>query len=85
MLGCHAATVTRCDSRADFGACPCCGYSAAGSISASTPAVAIVQQQGALLVPAPAARSHMGEQQITLHQPYLLGGLRLCSAARTGS
>ena len=30
MSGCHAATVTRCDSRADFGACPCCGYSAAG-------------------------------------------------------
>jgi len=30
MPGCHAATVTRCDSRADFGACPCCGYSAAG-------------------------------------------------------
>ena len=30
MLGCHAATVTRSDSRADFGACPCCGYSASG-------------------------------------------------------
>ena len=26
----HAAIVTRCDSRADFGASPCCGYSAAG-------------------------------------------------------
>ena len=22
--------MTRCDSRADFGACPCCGYSVAG-------------------------------------------------------
>jgi len=22
--------MTRCDSRADFDACPCCGYSAAG-------------------------------------------------------
>ena len=22
--------VTRCDSRADFDACPCCGYSATG-------------------------------------------------------
>jgi len=30
MSGYHAATVTRCDSRADFGVCPCCGYSAAG-------------------------------------------------------
>ena len=30
MSGYPAATVTRCDSRADFGACPCCGYSAAG-------------------------------------------------------
>ena len=30
MPGCHAATVTRCDSRADFGTYPCCGYSAAG-------------------------------------------------------
>ena len=30
MPGCQAATVTRCDSRADFGACPCCGYSAIG-------------------------------------------------------
>ena len=30
MPGCHAATVTRCDSRADFNACPYCGYSAAG-------------------------------------------------------
>ena len=29
MSGCHAATVTRCDSMTDFGACPCCGYSAA--------------------------------------------------------
>ena len=30
MSCCHAAIVTRCDSRADFGFCPCCGYSAAG-------------------------------------------------------
>ena len=30
MSGSHAAIVTRCDSRADFGACPCYGYSAAG-------------------------------------------------------
>ena len=29
MSGRHAATVTRCDSGADFGACPCRGYSAA--------------------------------------------------------
>ena len=30
MSGCHAVTVTRCDSRADFDACPYCGYSAVG-------------------------------------------------------
>ena len=30
MPGCQAATVNRCDSRADFDACPCYGYSAAG-------------------------------------------------------
>ena len=30
MPGCHVATVTRCDSRADFSACPCCSYSAVG-------------------------------------------------------
>jgi len=30
MSGYHAATVTRCDSKADFGICPYCGYSAAG-------------------------------------------------------
>ena len=30
MLGYHAATVTRYDSMTDFGACLCCGYSAAG-------------------------------------------------------
>ena len=30
MSGCHAATVTRYDSKTDFGACPCCSYSAAG-------------------------------------------------------
>ena len=29
MTGCHAATVTRCDSMADFYVCPCCDYSAA--------------------------------------------------------
>ena len=33
MPGCHAATMTTCDSRADFGTCPCCGYSAAGESS----------------------------------------------------
>ena len=37
MSGCHAATVTRCDSRADFGACPCCGYSAAGEPFSACP------------------------------------------------
>jgi len=28
MSGCHAATVTRCDNKADFGVCPCCGMRA---------------------------------------------------------
>ena len=38
--GYHAAIVTRCDSRADFGACPCSSYSATtGSLSAPVPAV----------------------------------------------
>ena len=30
MSGCNAVIVTRCDSRTDFGACPCYGYSVAG-------------------------------------------------------
>ena len=30
MSGCYATTVLRCDSRADFDVCLCCGYSAAG-------------------------------------------------------
>ena len=30
MAGYHAAAVTKCDSRADFGDCPGCGYSAVG-------------------------------------------------------
>ena len=29
-VGCHASTMTRCDSRANFGACTCCGYNATG-------------------------------------------------------
>jgi len=29
MQGCHADTVTRCDSRADFDVYPCCGYTVA--------------------------------------------------------
>jgi len=66
MSGCHAATVCRCDSRADFDACPCCGYSAAGEPSTSAPAMATVQQQGALSTSAPAAHSEMGQQPITL-------------------
>ena len=30
MSGCHVATVTRCDSKTDFDADPCCAYSATG-------------------------------------------------------
>ena len=37
-----------------------------GSLSAPAPATARVQQQGALSAPASLARSHIGEQQITL-------------------
>ena len=46
MPGCHTATVTRCDSRANFGPCPCFGYSAQGSLSTPAPTAATVQQQG---------------------------------------
>ena len=82
MPGCQAATVTRCDSRADFDACPSMATVRQGSLSAPAPVAAIVQQQRALSVPtraaatvqqqgalsasAPAARSDMGGQQITL-------------------
>ena len=37
MSGYHAATVTRCDSRTDFGVCPCYGYSAAGEPFSACP------------------------------------------------
>ena len=37
MSGCHAATVTRCDSMTDFDACPCYGYSAAGEPFSACP------------------------------------------------
>ena len=51
MSGYHATTVTRCDSRADFGVCPCCGYSAAGEPFGACPCHGYRER----------------EQQITLH------------------
>ena len=41
-----------------------------GSLSAPAPTAATVHQQGALSAPVSAARSDMGEQQITLHLLY---------------
>ena len=65
MSGCHAATVTRCDSRADFDVCPCCGYSAAGEPFGAYPcrdySVAAGSPFGACLCRA----FTQGEQQIT--------------------
>jgi len=37
MSGCHIATVTRCDSMADFVACLCCDYSTAGESFGACP------------------------------------------------
>ena len=48
MPGYHTATVTRCDSRADFGACPCCGYSAAGEPFGACPSSGYSVTSGSL-------------------------------------
>ena len=49
MLGYHAATVTRCDSRIDFDACPCYGYEGAGE-AVSFPHARTIPFLGRLLV-----------------------------------
>ena len=57
MPGCHAAIVTRCDSRADFGTCPYCGYSAVGEPFGACPCSGYNAVEGSLSAPASAARS----------------------------
>ena len=58
MTGCHAATVTRCDSRADFDVCPCCGYSAAGKPFGACPYNSYSTTAGSLSTSVPAVRSY---------------------------
>ena len=59
MSVCHAAIVTRCDSRADFGACPAVATVRQESRSAPAPAVATVPQQEAFsALPSPVVRSY---------------------------
>ena len=49
MPGCHAATVTRCDNMADFGVCPCSGYSVAGEPFDACPCRTFTQGSSRLL------------------------------------
>ena len=58
MSGCHAGTVIRCDSRADFGAY--CGYSAAEEPFGACPC------RGYSAAAEEPFRRTEGEQQITL-------------------
>jgi len=60
MPGCQATTVTRCDSRADFGACLCCGYSAAGEPFGACPCNSYSAAAGSLSALVPAVRSYRG-------------------------
>jgi len=64
MSGYHAAILTRCDSRADFGSCHCCGYSAAGEPFGACPCNGYSQQQGALFGACPLPCVHTWEQQV---------------------
>jgi len=64
MPGCQAVTVTRCDSMADFGAYPYCGYSAAGEPFGACPCNGYSQQQGALFGACPLPCVHTWEQQV---------------------
>ena len=65
MSGCHAATVTRCDSKADFGACPCCGYSAAGEPFGACPCSGYSAAAGSPFSACPLPCVYTREQQIT--------------------
>ena len=60
MSGCHIATVTRCDSRADFDACPCYGYSVVGESFDVCPYSGYSAAAGSLSTPVPAAHSYRG-------------------------
>ena len=58
-------TVTRCDSMADFGACACCGYSAAGEPFGVYLCSGYSAAAGSPFGAYPLPRVHTGEQQIT--------------------
>jgi len=58
MSGCHAVIVTRCYSRADFGACPYGGYSVAGKSFSACPCSSYSTTAGSLSAHVPAARSY---------------------------
>ena len=64
MSDCHAATVTRCDSKADFGACSCSGYIAAGEPFDVCPCSGYSAAVRSLSMPVLATRFYM-EQQIS--------------------
>ena len=53
-------TVTRCDSRADFDACPCCGYSVTGEPFGTCPCSGYSATAGSLSVSVPVVRSYRG-------------------------
>ena len=68
MSGYHSATVTRCDSRTAFGACPCYGYSAAGEPFGACPCScynATAGEGGLYNTVCPDRVFTQGEQQIT--------------------
>ena len=66
MLDYHVTTVTKCDSRADFGACPCCGYSAAGEPFDACPCRDYSAAAGEPFQRLPLPRVQVREQQIIL-------------------
>ena len=51
MSGCHDATMPRYDNRADFDACPYCGYSVAGEPFHAYPYSGYSTAAGALSTP----------------------------------
>ena len=65
MSGYHAATVTRCDSRANSGIYPCRGYSAAGELFGACPYSGYSAATGNPFGVCPLPRVHTGEQQVT--------------------
>jgi len=65
-------TVTRCDSRADFDACPCCGYSAAGEPFGACPCSSYSATAGSLSTSVPAVRSYRGAADYITILPLIL-------------